>query len=597
MKSLRNARTLFSLGLIGLALCSPVFAGSGPAVSTSSDESAAKSPQVPAPISDEGITIPGPLRPFLRMAGISQKISREEVLPLLARNVFSIGYTRGRPTEFLSLLSRYVHQARELEAMAGPGGVVHIAKCDEAGPLLHILGYRLRQSCGTPEATLVTADAEKAFITIDSGFPLPELEEALQKGGPFTYAFASTHVPMLFTEGDWRAASKEAAGTAQDLVDTLLHDPGLARLYWAMSRSDVETRIALRQAPGLGKLLPFAGILDFYGGYICIRSGRVVVPGGLQAEPGWRELVGASPEAPGEFVSRLLEKDKGWLAAYFDVLSRINQTQQAHFTEPSRLKRFYTAFRSPAPSLDAAKQTFRPAPALLLLVTRLQWESDDQPHIPGNLGVWREILRQSDSKVAHEWAKRAAHWNRPEQLLEAMFSLSRQETDIGPVQIYLTLSELDRERPQEKPLSPKTVLLLASKFSKFSSQYLVFSEFPDLSDESIERFLNVAEAVDRTANHPLRGNAMGSFQANVGLWQILARQGQIPRASLNESWDKVIEPFAKIATSTELFDATRESLAALMRAATGKPDCSQDEIGWSPPTGSGRPADAQGIGR
>ena len=38
------------------------------------------------------VTIPGPLRSFLRMAGISQKVSPEEVIPLLARNVFVLGY-------------------------------------------------------------------------------------------------------------------------------------------------------------------------------------------------------------------------------------------------------------------------------------------------------------------------------------------------------------------------------------------------------------------------------------------------------------------------------------------------------------------------
>ena len=39
----------------------------------------------------EQAAIPGPLRSFLRMAAISQKVSPEEVLPLLARNVFVIG--------------------------------------------------------------------------------------------------------------------------------------------------------------------------------------------------------------------------------------------------------------------------------------------------------------------------------------------------------------------------------------------------------------------------------------------------------------------------------------------------------------------------
>ena len=48
----------------------------------------------------DGVTIPGPLRPFLRMAAVSQKASSEEVLPLLARKVAMEGYgTGGKPTE------------------------------------------------------------------------------------------------------------------------------------------------------------------------------------------------------------------------------------------------------------------------------------------------------------------------------------------------------------------------------------------------------------------------------------------------------------------------------------------------------------------
>ncbi|MBV9885432.1 MAG: hypothetical protein JO119_02690, partial [Acidobacteria bacterium] len=38
------------------------------------------------------ISIPGPLRSFLRMAAISQKVSPDEIAPLLARNIFLLGY-------------------------------------------------------------------------------------------------------------------------------------------------------------------------------------------------------------------------------------------------------------------------------------------------------------------------------------------------------------------------------------------------------------------------------------------------------------------------------------------------------------------------
>jgi len=102
-----------------------------------------------SPASSE-FTIPGPLRSFLRMAGISQKVTPEEVLSLLSRNVFMQGYEgTSRQTEFLILLRRYVAQARELTALASADGmVIRASNCEDAKPLLHILGYRTRPNCG-----------------------------------------------------------------------------------------------------------------------------------------------------------------------------------------------------------------------------------------------------------------------------------------------------------------------------------------------------------------------------------------------------------------------------------------------------------------
>ena len=70
--------------------------------------------------------------------------------------------------------------------MAGESGVVHVVNCQEAEPLLHILGYRLRQQCGNVNAALVTYDQERAFLTVDSGFPLVPLEQAIRGIKPFS---------------------------------------------------------------------------------------------------------------------------------------------------------------------------------------------------------------------------------------------------------------------------------------------------------------------------------------------------------------------------------------------------------------------------
>ena len=548
-------------------------------------QSATERPQVASdkqPPADNLTVVPGPLRSFLRMAGISQKVTPDEVLPLLSYNVFERGYEgwqdNRRPVEFLILLERYVRLARELSALAGPDEVIRVSNCDEGRQLLRTLGYRLRENCGDSHASAITADAERAFLTIDSGFPLLDLEEALQKNQPFSYPFGASKVPVIFTASDWKSARAEKT-EGPDLIDVLLHDPALARLYWAMSRMDEETRDTLRKSTGLGNLVALGPVLDFYGTQIRVRSGRVVVPGGSGAEPAWQEVVGASPQKAGEFSYKLLSKDEGWLAAYFDAMSRISETQQAHFTSGHRVRHYYEAFRAPHTPTDAARQAFRPAPGLLLLVTRLPWDTSGEPPVPGNLDVWKKIVRQkSDSPVVREWVKHNGHLHDPEQLLEAMFAFTRSNSESGPWQLYLLLAELDARREPQKRLQPETVLRLAERFIDFQDQYRVFLEFPELNDVSITRFVTVAEAIDRIPDRTLRGNAMGLFQANVGLWQILARQGQIPARSLNDSWQGVVEPFAQIGSEGHLFDAGRNSLGILLRAASGQPSRSQAEI-------------------
>ncbi len=542
--------------------CSPAFAGG--------QEQA--DPSEPAPYTAlashaSQIIIPGPLRSFMRMAGISQKIPAEDVLPELARNVYAQGFQAGRETEFLLLLERYVRQARDLQTLANPTGTIRVAHCADAGPLLEILGYRLRGICGDKNASLVTLNPERAFLTIDSGFPLTRLEEALVAGTPFIYPYAPSVVPGLFRPSDWTNLSPWRKQANQDMVDVLIRDPHVARLYWAFARMDPETGVALQRSVGLWNLLPYAGVLDFYGTEICIRSRRVLVPGGAAAETAWSSLVGASPRSPGDFVKSLVSQDRGWMAAYFDTLARVDQTQQAHLTHGSRLSHLYEAFREPGLDTNAAGASFRKAPGLLILFSRQQWQPDGEPSIPGGVDVWKEIV-----------GKHARHWSHPEQVLESMVSFSRQDTDSGPLQIYLALSALDDVRSPQQSLSPATLLLMANTYPQFSSWFPIFSEFPELSDTAITRFIQVAESLDHISNQDLRGNALGIYQANLGLWQILGRQREIPNGQLDASWQKIVDLFDKIGSAPQLFDAGTQSLGELMLAATGKADRSQDEI-------------------
>ena len=534
-----------------------------------------------APATSSQFVIPGPRRSFLRMAGISQKVASVEVLPLLSRNVFTQGYQgTSQATEFLVLLRRYVVQARELASLAEKTGMVlRVTNCDDAGPILRILGYRVRPDCGGPSTALQTEDPERAFLAIDSGFPLTNLEQTLQGGKPFEYPYASEPVPVLFAESYWTQLSKKnLKENSRDLLDTMLNDPSIARLYWALSRMDGETANWMHQSIGLGKLLPYAAVLDFYGRELCISDGSLVVPGGPRAASAWKDLVGADPASPANFVMKLIARDKGWLAAYFDVLARVGSKRQEYFTDARRLHLFYSALRAPDTSNPATRGSFRPTPWLLLLVTRLQFDDAGQPLVPGNMEEWNDILfRGPSASIVRKVSKQNGRAKDADELVALMFALSRIPTESGPLQIYLAVSELDCRRSPEHRLAPTTVRLLARRFEDYSAQYKIFSEFPDLNDQSITDFLQVAKALNNLPTSD-RGNAFGIFQANVGIWQILVRQGQIPNQRLNESWQEVIKPFAAIRTAPQLYDAGHDSLSQIFRFSTGKPILSQDKI-------------------
>jgi hypothetical protein len=549
---------------------------SGPAVAQGA--SAASSPQ---PAADGSyITIPGPLRSFLRMGGISKKAQPDEVLPLLGHFVETYGYEgskekSARPTEALTIFKRYFAQAQALASMAGPSGTLHFSTCDESRLLLEALGYRLKNGCGRNPAIEVD-DPEKAFITVDSGFPLTDVEQALYQGKPFTLAYPSVRLPLIYTKQEWtgNANSKDA-----DVIENLAGHPELARLYWGLSSVDQETREALRKSLGMTKMLAVASVLDFYGSSLAVRNGRVAVPGGTQADAAWKSLVGAPLDKPGEFIDRLLQKDYGCLAEFYDSIAHAPQPQLAYLTAGDHLEHFYAAFHGNDNSADAVHSIYRPSASLLLLVTRLPIGEDGEPLVPGNLSVWKQAFRRkSSSKIESQWASKARHWTMTEQFVQGLFALSRTYSTNGPLDMYMTLSEIDRRRPAGARMSPETARLLVAHYARLHDQYEVFSEFAGLNDASIVHFVNTTEKIDQTRDAVLRGDMMGIFEANLGLWQIFVRQGQIPPSDLNGSWGRTVNPFVAVANPAQLFDAGRTSLAELMKTVTGKREISEEKI-------------------
>jgi hypothetical protein len=528
------------------------------------------------------IEVPGPLRSFSRMAALSPEAKPEDLLPALARNVVTNGYQAGgakealEPTEYLKLILRYLSQARELERLAGDKKILRVDTCDstETSDLLRILGYRMRGGCGS-DVVLETVNASRAFLTIDSGFPVTELEQALRTNRPFALDYHPTRIPVLYTPEYWQSAKDRTAG---EFIDYFLSDPSLCRLYLGLSKLDPATSQALRDEVPAPRLKVFAHVVDFYGAMFQIRDGRAVVPGGARSEKAWSDLVGVSPEKGAAFFERLIARDDGWIASYFDALARINGPVKEYLTEPERLKRFYTAIHGRVTSPGPARPVFRANTDMLLLTTRLRMDPDGKPHLPGDLSVWKNLFADHPhGKYDAKLTRAAGNWKDADDVLEALFGLSRKALENEPLKIFMALSDVERNRAQ--PLATATVARLALEYRSMSAQYPLFAEAPSVSDKTILAFLDVAHALGQIRDPILRADAVGSMQALAGLWQIFVRQGAIASGDADHALADVLGPFEKVQSERDVFDGGRAGVQALLTATHSPADVSaQDRI-------------------
>ncbi|HWE48441.1 MAG TPA: hypothetical protein VG273_01545 [Bryobacteraceae bacterium] len=527
----------------------------------------------------ETITIPGPLRSFARMAAISQDLEPDELLPALARNIVLNGYqtTRGseelEETEFLKLIHRYLSQARELDKLAGPEKVIKVPACEApaTNDLLRVLGFRMRGGCGS-EVVLETVNAPRAFVTTDSGFPVADLEQALRTDKPFSYDYHPTVVPVMYGPDYWITAKEKREG---EFIDAFLGDPGLCRFYLGMTKLDPETADALRKSTTPVRLRAFSNVLDFFGGNFEIRDGKAVVPGGQRSASAWADLAGASPDKGAEFFEKLMVKDDGWLASLYDALARIRGPAQSYLTDPVRMKRLYTAVRGRVTTPGPARPVFRSNAEMMLLTARLQIDPDGRAHIPGGLEVWKDLFQRNPrGKYDAKLSKAAATWKDPDDVIEALFGLCRKPVDNEPLNIFMALTDIDRNRAQ--PLSTPTVQRLVRGFAIYGAQYQIFNDVPSLTEKTIVAWLDQAETLDKVRDQLFRQDLIGTMQGLTGIWQIFCRQGSLPAAKADEILADLIAPFAAVRNERELFDAGRTGVTRLLQVA-GEPGGSSQE--------------------
>ena len=85
----------------------------------------------------------------------------------------------------------------------------------------------------------------------------------------------------------------------------------------------------------------------------------------------------------------------------------------------------------------------------MLLTHSLRIDPNGAPHVPGSLEVWRTLfIKHPHGKYDGKLTRAASGWRTNDDLVEALFALSRKSVENEPLKIFLALSDIDRDRAQ-----------------------------------------------------------------------------------------------------------------------------------------------------
>ena len=310
----------------------------------------------------------------------------------------------------------------------------------------------------------------RAFLTVDSGFPLARLEQDLRTNRRFEYPFAPTTIPVLYGPNYWISSVSTKAGHS-DFLDAFLSDPATCRLYLGLSKLDDGTAEALRRKMSYPELRAYAPVLDFFGSMFEVQNGVAFAPGGDNPAVAreWSNLANAHPSQGAVFYEKLVQADDGWLATYFDSLARLDGPSAKYLLQPERMKRFYGALRGRVSTPGPARPVFRASTDLMLLTTSLRIDANGQAHIPGGVDIWKTLfVKHPHGKYDAKLTKAASSWKQPDDLLEALFALSRKAAENEPLRIFLAVNDVDRDR--REPLSASTAARLIAAYKSAGAQ-------------------------------------------------------------------------------------------------------------------------------
>jgi len=344
-------------------------------------------------------------------------------------------------------------------------------------------------------------------------------------------------VPLPLDASIWRETLLQRPVPDNQIVGAILTDRQTALLYHGLAGLDDETLAWLGpERDTLRHLLRHAGAFGVFGPSVRVRAGRIVVPGGVDAEPMWQALLGADPARPSVFVRRLFGDDSGVLAWFYDAMAHLDEPQLRFATSAAlapaarveRVRALLDVFERTGNEWQPEKQPFsrRPHdPALTLAV--IQVNADGTLAGPNQRGLWERVF--SDDAGARSQPRDSSGLDSAP--IDAVWLLSR---------LHRVPVDVGRRRLETFLFAQRVFPNVASPDPLVSSALRAHGAFPSLmatleragvtSAETMSAAAARAKALSDIGDDQARTLALTQFQASLGILDRIIRSGSLSRA-------------------------------------------------------------------
>jgi hypothetical protein len=214
-------------------------------------------------------------------------------------------------------------------------------------------------------------------------------------------------VPLPLDPSIWRESILRRDVPDSQLMVAILSNRQTALLYHGLASLDDETLGWLGpERDLLASLLEHAGPFATTARSLRVKGGRVLVPGGADAELLWERVVGAEPAKPVAFARRLFAAHEGRIAYLYDLIAHLDDARQrfalAQGQKPDsredRLAALSDVFEESFGELRLHDRPFSRQPfdpAVTLAVLRVQ--PDGTLVGPATRGFWEVAFNQDEA--------------------------------------------------------------------------------------------------------------------------------------------------------------------------------------------------------